>query len=302
MLLRRAYELSRFGARRITAPLRLRPNFIAIGAQKGGTTSLNDYLAAHPAVLAAVVKEVQYFHRYYQKGTLWYRSRFPLEARAALVHRRFGVPPAVGETSPDYLFDPRAPGRVHAFDPDMKLMAVLRDPVERAFSHWRMRRRHGTETLSFEDALDREESELPGELEQLLHTDGYLDAPFSTSYVARGRYAEQLERWLAIFPGEQLLVLTSDELLTEPDETMSRVWRFLSIPEWRSERYRLRGVQGEASMTAETRERLARVFEPHNRRLEQLLGRELSWTQPGDPSTRGRADMDGEQRSAPAQF
>jgi hypothetical protein len=251
-----------------------------MGAQKGGTTSLNDYLAAHPAVLTAVVKEVQYFHRRYEKGPYWYRSRFPLVPQGALVRRRTGVRPAIGETSPDYLYDPRAPARVHAFDPGMKLIAVLRDPVERAFSHWRMEVRRGTEELSFEDAVDREESELAGELDRLLRTEGYLDAPFRMSYVARGRYAEQLERWLALFPREQLLVLTSDELLADPAEAMGRVWRFLDLPAWRSQRYRRRGAQGDAAMAAEIRERLARVFEPHNRRLEELVGMQLHWTRP----------------------
>ena len=76
--LRRASELTRFAARRATAWARLRPTFLVIGAQRSGTTSLNDYLAAHPAILSAVVKEVQYFHRYYEKGDRWYRARFPL--------------------------------------------------------------------------------------------------------------------------------------------------------------------------------------------------------------------------------
>jgi hypothetical protein len=267
-------------ARRATAVLRLRPTFLVIGAQRSGTTSLNEYLAQHPAVLSACVKEVQYFHRHYEKGERWYRSRFPLAPRARLVRRRVGVAPAVGEASPDYLFDPRAPARVHAFDPRMRLIAVLRDPVDRAHSQWRMERRHGRELLSFEEALDREESELERELALLVGTSGYRERPFGMSYVARGRYAEQLERWLALFPREQLLVLTSDELLSDPAQTMGRIVRFLGIPEWQAERYRRRSVQGEAPMAPETRERLARVLEPHNRRLEELLGRNLPWTRP----------------------
>jgi hypothetical protein len=292
MLLKRTSELLRFGARRLTAWARLRPTYLVIGAQKSGTTSLHDYLAEHPAVLSSAAKEVQYFHRYYKKGELWYRSRFPLALHAARVRRKVGMRPAIGEASPDYLFDPRAPARVHAFDPGMKLIAVLRDPVERAYSQWRMEQRRGNETRSFEEALDREEAELEDELTRLRQTNGYLDAPFRMSYVARGRYAEQLERWLAFFPREQLLVLVSDELRADPAEAMDRAWSFLGLPEWRSERYRLRGVQGEETMASETRERLARTFAPHNKRLEALLGRELHWTRAAptteSPSTRIR--------------
>jgi hypothetical protein len=271
--------------RRATAPLRLRPNYLLIGAQRSGTTSLHDYLAQHPAVLPAKVKEVHYFHRYYEKGERWYRARFPIVARRRLVRRRTGVDPAVGEATPDYLFDPRAPARVHSFDPGMKLIVVLRDPVERAHSHWRMEQRHGRETLPFEDALDREERELDGELALLLETEGYREAPFCRSYVARGRYAEQLERWLELFPRDQLLVLTTDELEADPAAAVSRVSRFLGIPDWRSDSYRVRGAQGEADMAPHVRERLARTFAPHNRRLESLLGRELPWSRPPDPAT-----------------
>jgi len=186
----------------------------------------------------------------------------------------------VGEATPDYLFDPRAPARVHAFDSRMKLIAVLREPVERAYSHWRMETRHGRESLSFEEALDREEAELQGELAELIATPGYRDVPFRTSYTARGRYAEQLERWLELFPRDQLLVLLSDDLLADPAGAMSRLARFLGIPDWSAESYRLRGVQGDEAMAPETRERLARAFEEPNRRLEELLGVELGWTTP----------------------
>ena len=280
MRLVRVAEYTRFGARRATAWARLRPTYLVIGAQRSGSTSLHDYLAANPAVLTSVVKEVHYFHRYYEKGPYWYRSRFPLVLRRRWVRRRTGTVPPIGEATPDYLFDPRAPARVHAFDSRMRLIAVLRDPVERAFSHWRMEVRHGLEALSFEDALDREEEELDAGLERLSRTEGYVDEAFSRSYTARGRYAEQLERWLELFPEEQLLVLSSEELLADPASTLEHVWTFLGVPAWRSDVPRLRGAQDEASMAPATRERLARAFEPHNRRLEELVGRRFAWTRP----------------------
>ena len=284
--LRRVHELFRFAVRRATAWARLRPTFLVIGAQRSGTTSLNDYLAEHPGVLCAAVKEVQYFHRYYEKGDRWYRARFPFAIRGAWVRRRTGRSPAVGETSPDYLFDPRAPARVHAFGARMRLIVILRDPVERAYSHWRMERRRGREPLSFEEALNREESELQGELELLLETSGYREVPFRTSYVARGCYAEQLDRWLELFPREQLLVLTSEELIAHPEEVLSRISGFLEIPEWHAESHRLRGAQGGAAVPSETRERLARTFAAPNRRLEELLDRELDWTRPATEGPR----------------
>ena len=218
--------------RRATSRLRLRPTFLVLGAQKAGTTSLHRYLSEDPAVLRASPKEVRYFSRTYDRGDRWYRAQFPLRARRVLGRLQVGVWPAVGEASPQYLFHPLAPARVHAFDPLMKLIAVLRDPVDRAYSQYQMQLRWGYEHGSFEDALALEEAELDAELAKF-----YDDPPVYTtlvnriSYVARGRYAEQLERWLEFFPREQLLVLVSEELVTEPEEAMSSVARFLGIPE-----------------------------------------------------------------------
>ena len=199
-----------WGFRLATARLRLRPTFLILGAQKAGTTSLHRYLTEHPAVLRASPKEVRYFSTNYARGEGWYRAQFPLRSRRVASRVRAGAWPAVGEASPQYLFHPLAPQRVHAFDPALKLIAILRDPVDRAYSQYQMQLRWGYEHSTFEESLDREEAELEGELAKL-----YGDPPvYSTlvnriSYVARGRYAEQLERWLALFPREQLLVLLS---------------------------------------------------------------------------------------------
>lgn len=285
--LRLAAGRASWAFRRATAAQRLRPTFLIIGAQKSGTTSLHRYLSMNPAVLLASPKEVRYFHRNHERGERWYRAQFPLRGHARLTRLRVGAKPAVGEASPIYLFDPRAPARVHAFDPAMKLIALLRDPVDRAYSHYHMQLRWGYERGSFEEALDREESLLEAELEHVSDDPPvYSDLINRISYVARGRYAELLERWLALFPREQLLIVTSEELLIETKATMTRVTRFLEIPDRVAKSYPLLGGGGGLGeyepMDPATRERLARIFEPHNRRLEQLLGRELSWMRPGD--------------------
>jgi hypothetical protein len=266
--------------RRATASLRLRPNFLVIGAQKAGTTSLHGYLTAHPAVLGASIKEVQYFSKFYDRGEDWYVAYFPLELRGGATRLRSGVRPAVGEASATYLFHPRAPERVHAFDPAMRLIAVLRDPVDRAYSHYQMEHRWGRETLPFEAALERE-LELRPQLERMRTDPGYeSQEAIDCSYIARGRYAEQLERWIELFPRDQLLVVTSDELLDDPARTMATVALFLGIPDWRATSYPLRGVREYDTIAPETREQLARTFAPETERLEQFLGRTLTWTRP----------------------
>src|SRR5262249_16684643 len=149
------------------------------------------------------------------------------------------------------------PERVRRFDPAMKLIVSIRDPVDRAYSHYQMEHRWGREALPFEEALQREEAELGSALEGVL-ADPDSEPGLECSYLARGRYAEQLGRWLEHFPREQLLVVTSDELLEEPAGVMSRVSEFLGIPEWQAPSYPLRGVREYSTMPPETREQLAR--------------------------------------------
>jgi hypothetical protein len=274
----RAGRNSRWVARRLTARARAHPNYLLLGAQKAGTTSLHNYLSDHPAVLSASVKEVRYFNRFYANGESWYLAHFPLATRAAAVRRAVGVPPAVGEASAVYLFDPRVPERVHAFDAGMRLIAILRDPVERAYSHYQMEVRWEREPLSLDEALEREEAELPQLLEHALrHPLDTSDGGFPRSYLGRGRYAEQLERWLRFFPSDQLLVLTSDELRERPADVMTEVARFLGIPEHRAESYPLAGVREYPEMPAEVRAQLSARFRAEDERLAKLLGRELPW-------------------------
>ena len=282
----RASRRSGWIVRRGTARLRLRPTFLVIGAQKAGTRSLHGYLSDHPAILCATPKEVHYFDYAYNRGDGWYRAHFPLATRHSATHRKVGVVPAVGEVTPAYLFDSLVPKRVHAFDPGMKLIAVLRDPVSRAYSHYQMQTRLAREAGSFEEALADEAKGLPVGRERITSGPDASESARRTSYIARGRYAEQLERWLELFPREQLLVLLSEELLIEPANAMFRIARFLDVPEYRSASYVRRNVNEYAPMDPATREQLALTYESDNRRLEVLLGRTLDWTRTQATSTR----------------
>lgn len=174
--------LGRFGSR---------PNFLIIGVQKGGTTSLYSYLAAHPRVSPALGKEVHYFDFHYGCGERWYRAHFVPQAWSDVRGLQ------TGEASPEYLFCPAAPQRVAAFDPGMKLIVMLRNPVERAYSQYQMSRRRGSETLSFAEALALEPERLEAERRRLgavaAHARGKSHRHHS--YQSRGYYAEQLKVW-----------------------------------------------------------------------------------------------------------
>jgi Sulfotransferase domain len=256
---------------RATSFARPLPDFLILGAQKAGTTALYAYLRWHPDLTGPSWKEVSFFDRHYARGASWYRGHFPLRPRGRIV----------GEASPGYLFHPLAPKRVQETVAGARLIVLLRDPVDRALSHYHHEVALGREPLSFEEALDAEEERTRGEEERLVRDPSHFShAWWDFTYVARGRYAEQLERWLAVFPREQLLVLASEQLAADTAATFARVLDFLGAPPHDLDDYPRVYEQAYGEMRAETRTRLAETFAAPNRRLYELLGRDLGWQKP----------------------
>jgi sulfotransferase family protein len=266
------------GYGRATVGLRPLPDFLIIGAQKAGTTALYAYLRWHPEITGPSFKEVSFFDRHYTRGPAWYRAHLPARPRQWPTRLRNGRWPSVGEASPSYLFHPLAPERVASLMPWARLIAVLRNPVDRAFSHYQHEVALGREPLSFEDALDAEEERMRGELERMAADPSYFShAWWNYTYASRGRYAEQLERWYASFPREQVLVVLSDELSQEPDETYARVLDFLGVRPYQLSSFPRIFSREYDEMPAATRARLETEFAEPNQALAELLGRELPW-------------------------
>jgi sulfotransferase family protein len=254
------------------------PDFLILGAQKAGTTALYAYLRWHPEITGPSFKEVSFFDRHYTRGETWYRAHLPATPRQWVARQRHGRWPAVGEASPSYLFHPLAPERVAALLPDARLIAVLRDPVDRAFSHYQHEVALGREPLPFEDALAAEEERMRGEVQRMTSDPSYFsEAWWNHTYVARGRYGEQLRRWFASFPPEQILVLFSDDLLQQPADTYARVLAFLGVDPYELSSYPHIFSREYSAMSPATRSRLEGSFAGPNADLAELLGRELPW-------------------------
>lgn len=185
------------------------PSFFIVGAMRSGTTSLARYLGAHPEVYMAPAKEVHYFDRHYERGADWYREQFP------------GVDGhvQVGEATQTYLYDEQVPARMAHLVPDAKLIAILRDPVERAYSHYWHERSRGREPLGFPAALAAEPERIAAGGQERFHY----------SYVDRGRYLPQLQRLCEHYSRESLLVLLFEHLRDRPTEAFADVCRFLGI-------------------------------------------------------------------------
>jgi len=187
-----------------------KPHFLGIGTQKGGTSSLYHLLKQHPDVYLPASKEQHYFTLHYERGDGWYGTQFA-DARAGQVR---------GEITPYYLFHPEAPGRIHQYRRSILLIALLRDPVERALSHYFHARRHGFEQLDLKEAF-------AAETDRLASGDPYSHQKHS--YVSRSRYAEQLERYETLFGADQLLVLRSEDIFQKPEDCWATLQQFLGL-------------------------------------------------------------------------
>ncbi|GAA2861808.1 hypothetical protein GCM10010517_20630 [Streptosporangium fragile] len=268
-------------AGRLTSGRRVLPAFLIIGAQRSGTTSLYRALAQHPLILKPVLRKgVHYFDLAYDRGLPWYRAHFPLRPTAARLERRYGYRPQAFESSPYYLFHPLAGPRISVDLPGVKLIVLVRDPVERAFSAHAHELARGFETEpDFARAVELEEERLAGAVEAL------VTSPCSTStahrhhaYLARGRYAEQLARLEPLVGRERILVLDSGRFFTEPETAYDRVLAFLGLPHIGTPVFERHNARPRPAPMPDTlRRELSRRFEEDDALLLSWLGAEPSW-------------------------
>jgi len=267
-----------FNYRKETSWLRLMPDFLVIGAARSGTTSLYRYLLDHPAIGAASRKEIQYFSMYYWRGIEWYRAHFPTTMHKMIVNRWRGVPFRTGEASPYYLFHPLAPARIADLLPEIKLLVVLRNPIDRAFSHYQHEVALGVENLSFEEAIEQEPQRLEGEVERIVSDPMYPGFRYQHfSYVSRGIYHRQLERWFLLLPRESFLILGSERFFADPQAAYTAVLSFLGLPPARLAEFPRHNPSKPSSLNEPTREKLGDYFASHNERLYRLLGEDFDW-------------------------
>lgn len=243
--------------RRFTARLRPLPDFLIVGAQKAGTTSLFYYLDSHPSIAGARPKEVHYFTRHYQRGESWYRKHFALRRRALAF-----------EATPAYLAVPEVAQRIHRDLPGVRLIVILREPVSRAWSHYKHNLRKGRETRSFEVAV---QADVDAWEREGLPFD-YDDSRLAFAYVRRSIYSEQIQHYLRLFP--DLLLLRAKDLFVNTQATLDQVTDFLGV-----HRFRLQDAQAANAGTYDDacpiRRELTQFFRPHNERLTRILGATL---------------------------
>lgn len=263
----------------MTSDLRMDPSFLVIGGQRCGTTSLFKALAEHPQILRpAVDKGTDYFTLHSYRDLDWYRSHFPLSIPHALRPGKTARAVAF-EACTYYMFHPLALERIASSYPNIKLVAMLRDPVERAFSAYKHELARGYETEpDFEVALDLEASRLEGEIERMKDDPTYESFSHRHhAYLSRGQFAEQLQRAYSLFDASQVHVMESERFFAEPIKEYDRLIDFLELSRYTPARFAKHNARPSSAMPAGARQRLSEHYRAHNEHLTQVLGRTPYW-------------------------
>ncbi len=234
-------------------------SFIVAGAQKAGTTALNYYLKRHPGIALPVKKELHFFDddKRYASTPVSYDSlhaMFP-KARAGAV---------AGENTPNYLYWPPALARIRDYNSAMKLIFILRNPIERAFSQWNMQRTRGIEALEFLEAIEVEPERLASLPQSEKRKFAYLD---------RGRYAAQLRRAFSLFSREQLLIIRYEDFRHRQREVVEQIYHFIGLQAPRHFRpLEAHGIPYERKLTGTERVSSRAILDQDICELETMLG------------------------------
>jgi sulfotransferase family protein len=253
---------------------RLEPSFFIAGTRKGGTTFLFRLLTAHPQVAEPLLKELNFFSRHLRQNIEMYRSFFPIAPA-----EKGGLKVITGESTPHYMYYPHAATAIARHFPEAKILITLREPAARAFSEWRMNSDRGSETLSFEEALAREEERLAGDWERCIADPTYWSVSLADySYKRRGLYLEQIRRLHQQFPKENILVLKSTDVWKDTEKALQQVEAFLGLELWLPNTIVPENVgTNKAKPAAETLHDLKEYFRPYDRKLFEYLGWEGGW-------------------------
>lgn len=253
---------------------RLEPSFFIIGTQKGGTTSLFNYLIQHPDILSPHHKEMRFFDKYFDYGFDWYNYYYP----------KFQKGKITGEASPEYLYNIHTPQRMHQAYPGAKIIVMLRNPIDRAFSNYNMIKSWGEEPLSFEEAIETEIERTKEEKQQLLAGTPlrFLYKVMHYTYADRGFYSKQLKHWFKYFDKSQFYFIRSEDFFADPKQQTAFVLDFLdlnrsdSILDAIKFKVANKGTY-QSELGDQVRESLTELYQTEEEELDKLLGIKFNW-------------------------
>jgi hypothetical protein len=264
----------------MAGPFHTLPNFLIVGFPKCGTTSLYEYLIQHPSIHSASGKEIDYFDRLYERGLSWYRMSFPTNFTKINNETFLKKTFQTGEATPRYMVHPHSLDRIKTDLPNAKFIVLLRNPIERAYSHFNMNFKNDYEYRTFEDALNHEKKRVEGRYEKMKKNENYYSWDYDLyAYLEHGKYVDKLKRWMNVFPKDQFLIIQSEEFSKDPSKIYNETLEFLGLPKYNLKHYK-RYKQREykdKNIDPKLREKLSEYFKPYNDELYEFLGKKFDW-------------------------
>tara|TARA_B100000029_G_C17481159_1_gene925623 strand:+ start:279 stop:1112 length:834 start_codon:yes stop_codon:yes gene_type:complete len=253
----------------ITAKSRVLPDFLIIGAVRSGTTSLYYDICQHPSVKKAAYDEIGFFDDNYHLGLNWYRSMFPTEKKMSKIQKETGFC-VTGEDTPFYIWNKNVIEKIKNLIPEIKLIVILRNPVDRAYSNYHLSVREGNENRSFKDAI-REDIKFINY--KKCNNEELTNIDFKKSYIAKGLYYDQLLNWFNTFDKKQICIVFTEDLRDNPEDTMQTIFKFLQLPFFSIKKYEKQKMSDYDDMEKEIRMELSRYYESYNEQLFELIKR-----------------------------
>lgn len=266
--------------RYLTLPLRVNPDFIIIGFHKCGTTSLYNYLIQHPNIESASEKELEFFSYAYDRGMLYYKLQFPTKIKKWLIERKTKNKFLTGEASPAYSYHPYAPERIKKHLPNIKLIVLLRNPIDRAFSDYNQDiRRNWQPNIPFEEAINQDNLHYEKMIFELKNN---LIKHYNVNwkrkgYLNIGKYVIYLEKWIKLFGKNNIFFIHTSDLESSPEHILKDLNNFLGIPDIKPKNLSKKNVGKYPQMSKITRQNLIEYYEKYNKQLEILLGMKFNW-------------------------
>ncbi len=258
----------------ITSTWRVLPDFIIIGTARSGSTSLYYNICSHPSILPASYDEIGFFDSNYHLGMNWYRSMFPLKSDMERIRSETKYA-LTGEDTPFYFWKIDAANRIRKILPKIKLITILRNPVQRAYSNYYLGVREGTEKLTFEEAVRKELDTFPEN--KILAENIFKFCNIRRSYIAKSLYVYQMKIWFERFSKNRLFVISTEEMSKSPAHTMNQAYEFLGLPKYENTFFEKRKKASYEKMGDNIRKELEEFFKPHNEELFKLIGKSFDW-------------------------
>lgn len=259
----------------LTNIFRVLPDFFVIGPGRTGTTSLYHYLDQHPSLSKSAYDELGFFDVNFHLGLHWYRSLFPS------IFTKYRIKSKTNffmtyDVSPSYVRRPWNARRIKNLFPNTKLIVVLRNPVDKTFSHYKLLSKTIGKVQPFEEIIKEEINNI-SKWNVDSKDDNYFATKVEKSILARGFYAEQLSIWFELFSKNQILIVSSEKLLSDTKNTMNDIFQFLNLPQFEIPNTEKVNVSPPSKMNPDTRKLLIDYFKPYNKILYEFLNMTFNW-------------------------